>query len=79
MPNVLEALLWLKRNNRLYQDITIDMEQVDNLPEDDFLSIPSITLNEPTNTVEEYDCGPNEDQENNASIGTSSFLPSTTN
>ena len=34
--NVLEALLWLKRNNRLYQDITIDMERVDNLPEDDF-------------------------------------------
>ena len=75
----IEALLWLKRNNRLYQDITIDMERVDNLPEDDFLSIPSITLNEPINTAEEYDCGPNEDQENNASIETSSFLPSTTN
>ena len=77
--NVLEALLWLKRNNRLYQDITIDMERVDNLPENDFLSIPNITLNEPTNPAEEYDCGPNEDQENNASTETSSFLPSTTN
>ena len=49
------------------------------MPEDDFLSIPSITLNEPTNTAEEYDCGPNEDQEKIAIIETSSFLPSTTN
>ena len=60
----------------MYQDIPIDVKQVDNFQEDDFLSVSSIKLNKPTNTIEHYDCGLNESQENNSSIKTSSFLSS---
>lgn len=35
---VLNALHWLKNNNPLYQDITIDLTRVELLPEDDFIS-----------------------------------------
>jgi len=32
---VLDALLWLKQNNPLYHDIEIDMDRINQLPEDD--------------------------------------------
>ena len=60
---ILKALLWLKNNNVLYKNISIDMTRINTLPDDDFVEIPTIMLNENVETDIAYDCG-REDNEN---------------
>ena len=42
---VLNALLWLKNNNPVYQDIVIDYERVENLPDDKILNDNDLSEN----------------------------------
>ena len=53
------ALIWLKGNNVLYQNITIDLARVNVLPSDGFLNIPHNFVDDNTDTTP-YDCGPSE-------------------
>ena len=74
--NVLQALIWLKSNNILYKDVQIDMQRIQKLPEDDYLNIANMVIDESTSAINQYDCGTEDNQEHSENIETSSFLPS---
>lgn len=55
------------------------MKRVNQLPEDDYLDVSSISINERSKSSNAYDCGAVEDKENHSFIESSSFLPTHAN
>ena len=55
---------WLRKHNVLYKNVLINMKRVNQLPEDDYLNVSSITINERSKSPDAYDCGAVEDKEN---------------
>ena len=55
------------------------MKRVNQLPEDDYLDVCSISINERSKSSNAYDCGAVEDKENDSFIESSSFLPTHSN
>ena len=60
--NLLQALIWLKSSNAIYKDIQIDMGRIQHLPEDGILDIGSMEIDEPSGSVNRYDCGTGVDE-----------------
>ena len=71
---VLDALLWLKRNNSLYESITIDMSCINSLPADDIIEIHNVIVEETEECA--TDTGPVQNKILQEEVETSSFLPS---
>ena len=55
------------------------MKRVNQLPEDDYLHVSSITIKERSKSPDAYDCGAVEDKENKFFIESSNFLLTHTN
>ena len=70
---VLDALIWLKKNNFLYHNIIINSDRIQSLPLDGYLEVHRITT-QPSSDEVPYDEGPSEGTDNH--LQSSSYIPS---
>ena len=76
---VLKAFCLLQKHNVLYKNVVINTKRVNQLPEDDYLDVCSISVKGRKNSSDAYDCGAVEGKEKASFIESSSFLPKHTN
>ena len=76
---VLKSFCLFQKHNVLYKNVVINTKRVNQLPEDDYLDVCSISVKGRKNSSDAYDCGAVEGKEKASFIESSSFLPKHTN